>query len=129
MSTIHHLPDEILTHIFTSGCQPTQTFLSESSLTTDDLSRFIFVAEPVPVLKPFAEQVSAVCVRWYSLVRECTSSRHFWVVRTGFSISTMMDAIDHQLAKFKNALQNAEGCDLDIVMMSADFFSLGNLNS
>ena len=103
-STIHHLPWEIIAHIFILGCQ-----LSRQDI--DDYREYHVPSSGIPMLKPFADVVSQVCVQWRDVV---AGGKHFKIAYVSLQYPDPVDfSFQHQ--SYNSALEQTEGVDIDIL--------------
>ncbi len=120
--TINSLPDELLSRIFTVGCEKNL----EGRTPSQEMDFFPFVAEP-PFLdedpegedyasgrrrpKPFTRAAMLVCRRWCGIAMTL-SNAHLWTTRIGLTCHSKDIAVD--FTKFLSALDGSRGSDLDV---------------
>jgi hypothetical protein len=113
---IDRLPDELLLHIFTAGCQPELENNTSFGIGNDAFSNTNFI-RATRAAKPFIAPILCVCRRWAQLT---SSTPHFYIATitlictsdAGLVLRHAPD-ISTQLAIAKDILENSQGCDLD----------------
>jgi hypothetical protein len=117
MSPFDKLPDELISRIFTIGCELDME--SEEGSWVQLLSekaRQALRERNTPTPTAFAATSLSVCRRWYTIAR-ARSNRHLWIIFANFNRQgwdTPPPGRDDwsSLANFKNRLSSSNGCNI-----------------
>lgn len=100
MISIYHLPDEVVSHIFTLGCE------------LGDISSVVYASHPRK-MKQFARLASLVC-KWWRNLTESKTNRHLWLCRVAIDTNSSHVDLVEGIATAGLYLQSSQGCDVDV---------------
>jgi hypothetical protein len=120
MLQVNEMPDEILRHIFTMGCQDHPKFRLTQKGWLDDQSDWSRYRHPQNLnrrmLKPFSCLATLVCHRWQEIV---TGTSHLYLTMVQVHCSMQLPGLEdlcEQIAALAAALSDSRGSDLDIYL-------------